>query len=263
MKILFIGDIFGRPGRETVKKVLPKIKKEHSPDFVIANIENASHGNGYSPEIISEMQKAGVNFFTTGDHAFGNAEGTAKLSDKKFPVIRPANYPPTVPGRGYEIVEGPLMTKILIINLMGRVFIKHQFDCPFRALDKILEETRHENPSIIIVDFHAEATSEKYALGFYADGRVSAVLGTHTHVPTRDLHILDGGTAYISDVGFVGPVNSVIGVKKEIILKNFLTQMPAKFEPETEGKMVFNAVLLELDEKSKKALNAEHIQEFV
>jgi len=264
MKILFIGDIFGSPGRETVAKVLPKIKKEHKPDFVIANAENTAHGNGFSPEIIAELQKAGVNFFTLGDHTWGNHDGVLKMDDPKFPVIRPANYPPkNVPGRGYAIVDGPMMTKILIINLMGRVFTKHHFDCPFRALDYVLEQTRHENLSAIIVDFHAEATSEKYALGFYADGRVSAVLGTHTHVPTLDLRILDGGTAYISDVGMVGPYDSVIGVKKDVILRSFLTQMPVKHEPETSGKMVFNSVLLEIDEKTKKTLNARHIQEFL
>jgi hypothetical protein len=264
MKILFIGDIFARPGREVIRKILPQVKKQYSPDFIIANAENTTHGNGFSPETIAELQKVGVNFFTLGDHAWGNHDGVLKIDDPKFPVIRPANYPPkNVPGRGYAIVDGPMMTKILIINLMGRVFMKRDFDCPFRALDSILEQTRHENFSAIIVDFHAEATSEKYALGFYADGRVSAVLGTHTHVPTKDLRILEGGTAFISDVGMTGPLDSVIGVKKEIIIRSFLTQMPVKHEPETEGKMVFNAVLLELDDKTKKALNVEHIQEFI
>jgi metallophosphoesterase (TIGR00282 family) len=264
MKILFIGDIFGNPGRDTIKKVLPKIKAEHKPDFVIANAENTTHGNGFSPETISELQKSGVNFFTLGDHAWGNHDGILKMDDPKFPVIRPANFPPkNVPGRGYAVVDGPMMTKILIINLMGRVFMKRDFDCPFRALDQILEQTRHENLSAIIVDFHAEATSEKYALGFYADGRVSAVLGTHTHVATNDLRILDGGTAYISDVGMVGPYDSVIGVKKEIIIRSFLTQMPVKHEPETSGKMVFNSVLLEIDEKTKKTISARHLQEFL
>lgn len=264
MKILFIGDIFGNPGRDTIKKVLPKIKEEHKPDFVIANAENTTHGNGFSPETIAELQKSGVNFFTLGDHTWGNHDGILKMDDPKFPVIRPANFPPTnVPGRGYAVVDGPMMTKILVINLMGRVFMKRDFDCPFRALDHILEETRVEHLSAIIVDFHAEATSEKYALGFYADSRVSAVLGTHTHVPTKDLRILDGGTAYISDVGMTGPYDSVIGVKKEIIIRSFLTQMPVKHEPETSGKMVFNAVLLEIDEKTKKTISARHIQEFL
>lgn len=264
MKILFIGDIVARPGRETLAKVLPKVKKKYKPDFVIANAENASHGNGFSPSAIMEMQDAGVDFFTTGDHAWDNKSGASKLDDKDFPVIRPANYPlEDIPGRGWQVAEDHAGHKILVINLMGRVFIKKHFDCPFRALDRILRENAHKKLSAIFVDFHAEATSEKYALGFYADGKVTAVIGTHTHVPTADFRILDGGTAFMADAGMTGSLDSVIGVKKDLMVPSFITQLPVKHEPETKGKMVFNGVLIELDGKTKKALNVLHIQEII
>lgn len=261
MKIIFIGDIVGKAGRDTVKKFLAGLREKHKPDLVIANAENLSHGNGFSPDTIEEMQKAGVDIFTSGDHAWGNRDGVLKLDDPKFPVLRPANYPAeNVPGRGYKIVETGMMEKVLVINLIGRVFMKKDFDCPFRALDRILRETSHERIAATFVDFHAEATSEKYAMGFYADGRVSAVIGTHTHVPTADLRILEHGTALMADVGMTGSLDSIIGVKKEIIIPSFLTQMPVKHEPEENGRMIFNAVVLELDEKTQKALNVEHVQ---
>jgi 2',3'-cyclic-nucleotide 2'-phosphodiesterase len=261
MKILFIGDIYGGAGRIMTRRLLPEVKKKYSPNLTIANAENLTHGNGFSPGHIEEMQKAGVDFFTSGNHFMGEKEGFAKLDDPDFPVIRPANYPPeSVPGRGYAVIEDDAKNKILIVNLMGRVFMKKDFDCPFRVMDKILEETADENLSAIFVDFHAEATSEKAAFGHYLDGRVSAVIGTHTHVATRDLQIFEGGTAYMSDVGFVGPMNSVIGVQKDLIINSFLTQLPRKLEPETTGKMVFDAVLVEVDEKSGKALNVEHVR---
>jgi len=263
MKIIFLGDIVGKPGRKTVKEFLPKVKEKYKPDLIIANAENISHGNGFSPDSIKEMMEAGIDFFTTGDHAWDNKQGVLKLNDEKFPVIRPANYPPkNVPGRGYAIIKDKHGNKVLVINLMGRVFIKKDFDCPFRKLDEILEETKKEKFSAILVDIHAEATSEKYAMGFYADGRVSAVVGTHTHVPTRDLRILENGTAYVSDLGMTGSLDSVIGVKKEIIIHSFLTQLPVKHEVEEEGTMVFNAVFIELDEKTRKALNVEYVQYF-
>lgn len=261
MKILFIGDIFGRPGRETVKEFLPEIKKEHKPDLVIANVENISHGSGFTPEHIEEMQGVGVDFFTSGNHVWSKNSGVMKLNDPDFPVIRPANYPDeNSPGRGYKIVEDGMMNRILVVNLMGRVFMKLHLDCPFRAMDRILKETAHENLSGIFVDFHAETTSEKYALALYLDGRISAIVGTHTHVPTADYRLLPNETAFMCDAGMTGIVDSVIGANKEIIIKRFLTQMPIKMEPATEGRRVFNAVLIELDEKTKKALNIQHVQ---
>lgn len=264
MKILFIGDIFGEGGRKTVKKLLPDVIKEYSPNIILANAENMTHGDGFSPEHVEEMQGVGIQLFTAGNHAWGNKAGMMKLNDPDFPVIRPANYPDeNTPGRGYAILEDSMMNKVLIINLMGRGFMKQHLDCPFKAINRILEETSHENFAAIIVDFHTETTSEKYAFGFYVDGKVTAVIGTHTHVPTTDARIFENGTAYITDVGMAGPYDSVIGVKKDLIINRFLTQMPVKHDPETEGKMIFSAVLVELDEKNKKALNIEHIQKFL
>ncbi|MBU1151443.1 TIGR00282 family metallophosphoesterase [Patescibacteria group bacterium] len=262
MKILFIGDIVGKSGRWTVEEFLPKMKETHRPDLVIANAENLSHGNGFSPKGIAEMRRAGVNFFTTGDHAWGNRDGMNELGKKDFPVIRPANFPnEKTPGNGYEIFQTDLLDKVLVINLIGRVFMKKHYDCPFKAVDKILQETANEDLAAIFVDFHAEATSEKYAMGFYLDGRVSAVIGTHTHVPTADLRILEGGTAFMADVGMTGSLDSVIGVNKDIIINSFLTQLPVKHQIETNGQMVFNAVIVEIDDKTQKALTVSHLQE--
>lgn len=263
MKILFIGDIVGESGRETVKKLLPGVKKEYSPNLIIANGENLAHGNGLTPEYVKEMVNAGINFFTSGNHIWGNKSGAIKLDDPNFPVIRPANYPSkNTPGRGYQIIEDEMMNKILIVNLLGQVFMKANVDSPFKKIDEILNELSHEKFSAILIDFHAETTSEKYALGFYLDGKVSAIIGTHTHVPTTDARIFPNGTAYITDVGMVGPYDSVIGVKKDIVINKFLTQIPAKLDPENEGLMIFSAVLVELDEKTKKALDIKHILKF-
>jgi len=194
MRILFIGDIVGRPGREATLKLLPQLKKELGNPFVIANGENLSQGKGINPEHADLMRKGGVDFFTTGNHVW-KQQGIFDVMDRPDTfVIRPANYPATNPGRGYQLVQTNLMKKILIINLQGRVFMKEDVDCPFKALDKILKETAHENPDVIFVDFHAEATSEKICLGLYAAGRVSAFVGTHTHVPTADETILKDHT---------------------------------------------------------------------
>lgn len=261
MKILFIGDIFSSMGREAVKKVLPDLKREIGPDLVIANAENLTHGDGFTSKHIEEMRSGGVDFFTTGNHVWGKADGVLKLNDENFPVIRPANFPSEkTPGRGYVVLEVSGL-KLLIINLMGRVFMGKHLDCPFRTFDKILEEV--PNVDHVFVDFHAEATSEKLAFGYYVDGRASAVVGTHTHVPTCDFQVLAGGTAYITDVGFTGSFDSVIGMKKEVIIEGFLTQLPVRHETEKEGRMVFNSVLIELDEGSKKALNVLHVQKIL
>ena len=182
------------------------------------------------------------------------------LNDPKFPVLRPANYPsPDTPGRGYQIIEDGMMNRLLVINIQGQVFIKDHVDSPFKVIDRILQETAHENLNGIFVDFHAEATSEKNTFGLYLDGKVSAVVGTHTHVATADARIFDNGTAYLTDAGMVGAYDSSIGVKKDLIINKFLTQMPVRHEPETEGKMVFGSVLIELDEKTKKALDIKQI----
>jgi metallophosphoesterase (TIGR00282 family) len=258
MKILFIGDIVGRPGRKTVKEILPSLKEEFQPDLILANGENICHGRGISEETIKELTEAGIQFFTSGNHIYANKKVVSKLDDKSFPVIRPANFPPGNPGRGYHIFETGKMEKILIVNLMGRVFMRQHYDCPFRTIDAILEEHKGEQINAIIVDIHGEATSEKIALGHYLDGRVSAVLGTHTHVPTSDATILSQGTAYISDIGMVGVKDSVIGAEKEQIIQGFLKQMPFKYDI-PDGPTLFTAVIIEIDDTSKKATHIEQI----
>jgi len=251
MKIIFIGDIVGEPGREAVQELLPKLKKEYNPDLIIANGENVSRGKGINCRHLDELHSYGIDFFTSGHHIWQQKDVFARMDEKEPLVIRPANFAPDCPGRGWRILETALMKRLLVINLHGRIFIKHDYDCPFRVVDRILEETEHEQVDGVLVDFHAEATSEKVALGHYLDGRVSAVLGTHTHVPTADAQVLPGGTVYISDVGMVGLKDSIIGIDKEPILKNFLTQMPVKHTIATEGTAVFGAVFLELLEKNK------------
>ncbi len=253
MKILFIGDIIGRPGRTAVKRILPQLKAEGSYELVIANGENAHHGKGITPEDVQELSAAGVDFFTTGNHIWKDKSIIPFLGSKNMPVIRPANYPEGNPGKGWQIVETGLMRRVLVINLLGRLFINVQTDCPFRTADKILKENAHERLDAIFVDFHAEATSEKCALANYLDGRVTAVVGTHTHVATADARILPGGTAFQTDAGFVGPEDSVIGVRKELIIENFLTQMPVKHDI-ADGPVMFNAVELEIEKGKAEAV---------
>lgn len=258
MRFLFIGDIVGKPGRRVVTELLPKLKKKKKYDLVIANGENSSHGKGITQKVVDELQKAGVDYFTSGNHVWKQKEVMTLLNDSKFPVIRPANYPPGVPGRGYQIVETGLMKRVLIINLMGRVFLREQFDCPFRIADQILTQTASESLSAIIVDFHAEATSEKIAFAHYLTGKVSAVIGTHTHVPTADAQIMKDHTAYLTDAGMCGLKDSIIGVEKEKIIKHFLTQLPVPHEIPA-GDMVFQAVEIEVDEKTGRATKIETI----
>jgi 2',3'-cyclic-nucleotide 2'-phosphodiesterase len=248
MRILFIGDIVSEPGRNAVKELLPQIKTDFSPDIVIANAENITHGRGFTKEAIEEMQNVGVDFFTGGDHTFWQ-KGSEDIIDS-LPMIRPANYPPSVAGSGYKIVDLGSKGTILIINILGRVFFSNQLDSPFNEIDKILEEHKDQNITEILVDFHAEATSEKYAMGFYLDGRVSAVIGTHTHVPTCDHRILPKGTAFVSDAGMTGNIDSVLGVKTEIIQKLFLTGINQRFEWESAGKKAFRSVIIDTAEKT-------------
>jgi hypothetical protein len=276
MNILFIGDIFGRPGRTTVKKLLPDYRKKLGIDLVVANAENMHHGKGVSESQLKEMQAAGVDFFTSGNHVWKEREIIPRLDDPKLPLIRPANYPEGAPGKGYQVVEvggagrvgagksGKGGAKVLVINLMGRVFMPMHLDCPFRAADKILKKFEGELAGLaaIFVDFHAETTSEKMALAHYLDGRVTAVIGTHTHVPTSDARVLPGGTAFQSDVGFTGPIDSVIGLEKSGIIQNFLTQIPHKHEV-AGGDTVFNAVKIEIDPKTRKAVSIEQIQKYL
>lgn len=245
MKILCIGDIYGKPGRETVLKYLPELQKKSKYDFVLANAENMAHGRGVSSSTIQEMRDVGVHFFTTGNHVWDNKEGMACLDDVEFPVIRPANYPEGAPGRGYQIV--PVGGKrLLIINLMGRVFMGSCLDCPFKKFDEIYNAHSKDVDSVI-VDLHAETTSEKIAFRWYVDGRATLLFGTHTHVPSADAIVTHKGTGYITDLGMTGPSNTVIGVSQEIIVEKFLTQLPKMHEIPKTGPTEFHAIEVELN----------------
>lgn len=260
MKILFIGDIMGKIGRRTVAKILPKLKKKYRIDFIIANAENSAHGYGVTETTLKELIEAGVDFFTLGDHAFKRIKQTDNF--KKFPIIRPANFPPGVPGEGYKIAVIKKY-KILIVNLIGRVFMKRNYDCPFREIDKILASFAKEKLSAIIIDMHAEATSEKITLKKYLDGRVSAILGTHTHVMTHDEEITSKGTAYITDTGMAGYADGSIGLDSEGIIKTVLTQIDYPHVIPEKGKAILNAVLLEINPKNGKAESIKPIIEFI
>ncbi len=250
MLILAIGDIIGRPGRRAINRLLPELREQYELDFVIANAENAAGGLGLTPNTAKDLLDAGVDVLTSGNHIWAQKEIIPYL-DSEMPILRPLNYPPGVPGRGY-IVKGEAM----VVNLIGRTFMSN-FDCPFRAMDQLLAELRRK-PPVIIVDFHAEATSEKMAMGRYLDGRVSAVLGTHTHVGTIDAQLLSQGTAYVTDIGMTGPIDSIIGDDTEAVLQRFLTIIPNRLSV-GQGKIMLNAVLVRVDDNSGKAMSIDRI----
>ncbi|MFH1383237.1 MAG: TIGR00282 family metallophosphoesterase [Chloroflexota bacterium] len=250
MLILAIGDVIGQPGRRAVKKVLPGLQKRYGLDLVIANGENAAGGIGLTPGTAEELFNAGVDVLTSGNHIWAQKDIIPHLNGE-MPIIRPLNYPTGVPGRGY-LVTG----RAVIVNLIGRTFIGN-FDCPFQAMDQFLSELRNHSP-VIIVDFHAEATSEKVAMGYYLDGRVSAVLGTHTHVGTIDARLLPKGTAYVTDIGMTGPTESVIGDDIDSVLQRFLTAIPNRLSV-GHGKTTLNAILVEVDDKTGKAISIERL----
>ena len=245
MRVLMIGDVVGKPGRSAVNSLLPDLRRELHLDLVIANGENAAGGLGITTDTADELLSSGVDIITSGNHIWDNKEIIPHL-DSEIPILRPLNYPPGTPGRGYTRTGD-----VMVINLLGRVFVG-TCDCPFRTIDQLLEE-QTELPKVILVDMHAEATSEKEALGWYLDGRVSAVAGTHTHVPTADTRILPEGTAYVGDLGMVGASNSVIGAEIEDVLERFLTQTPRRLRVATAGPVRFNSVLFEIDSTTGKA----------
>ena len=258
MKILYVGEIVAKPGREIVQKFLPEIIKEYKPDMVFANCENLSGGRGITEEKIEQMRMAGIDYFTSGEHIF-QEKGTEDFIHN-LPVLRPANYPEGTIGEGYKIIDSGKNGKVLLINLMGLTSFggKNAFlDNPFSKIDEILEKTIDEKVDAKIVDFHAEATSEKYSMGFYLDGRVDAVIGTHTHVPTCDNMVLPKGTLYLTDVGMCGAIDSSLGVKVDITIKMFLTAMSQRFEWENAGRKAFRSVLLDL--QSKKIVRIDKI----
>jgi len=231
--------------------LLPDLQRQYGLDLVIANAENLAGGIGLTSTTARELLDADVDVLTSGNHIWAQKEIIPYL-DGEMPILRPLNYPPGVPGRGY-IVKG----QVLVVNLIGRTFMGN-FDCPFRAMEQLLTELKPK-PPVIIIDFHAEATSEKVALGRYLDGRVSAVLGTHTHVGTIDTQLLPQGTAYVTDIGMTGPVDSVIGVDTEAVIDRFLTMIPHRLPVAGKGKTIFNAVLVSIDKDSGKAISIERI----
>jgi 2',3'-cyclic-nucleotide 2'-phosphodiesterase len=248
MNILMIGDVFGESGRAALEKLLPRLKDEHHVDFTVVNIENAAAGFGVTPQIARATLDLGVDVLTSGNHIWDRRE-IVEFITKENLLLRPANYPPGTPGVGSVSVKaGP--HRVAVLNLMGRVFMS-PIDCPFQKADEIVPELRRDTP-IILVDMHAEATSESVAMGWYLDGRVSAVVGTHRHVQTADERILPGGTAYITDVGMTGPVDGVIGVDRNLILQRFLTHMPIRFEP-ARGPAALSGVVISVDPETGRA----------
>jgi 2',3'-cyclic-nucleotide 2'-phosphodiesterase len=258
MNILCIGDIVGRPGREAVAQALPKIKKEHGIDLVIANAENASGGAGLIPKNADEILGFGVDILTMGDHVWDKPEILPYLQEHRQKIIRPANFPDGNPGAGWTIAKTSKGVKVGVINLLGRTFMRYNVLCPFLTLEAIVAKIK-EHTSVIIVDMHAEATSEKVALGYFSDGKVSLVYGTHTHIQTADEKILPQGTAYITDLGMSGPYDSVIGQDKTKIITRFLTSMPHKFEVARSTGTV-HGVIVRVDPKTGKAEGITRLQ---
>lgn len=253
MKILAIGDIIGKPGREAVKAILPDLKREVGAQLVVANGENLAGGIGLTPSTAEALLHAGVDVITSGNHIWAQKEIYPYL-EGSMPILRPLNYPPGVPGRGYLTLDN-----VAVVNLIGRTFFVASYDDPFRGMDRLLAELPPEI-KVVIIDFHAEATSEKVALGRYLDGRVSAVLGTHTHIGTIDARVLPGGTAYVTDIGMTGPQDSVIGDDIQAVLQRFLTQIPQRLSVADERHIIFNAMLLDVDEASGMARSIERLQ---
>jgi metallophosphoesterase (TIGR00282 family) len=256
MKVLVIGDIMGEPGRRAIARQLPRVVSQHALDLVIGNGENVAGGFGITPELAHELFDMGIAVITTGNHAWDKKEIVEFIAHEPR-LLRPANYPAGVPGNGSIVVETAGGERVGVLQLMGRVYMP-TLDCPFQVARREVARLK-EQTSAIIVDMHAEATSEKMAMGHYLDGEVAAVVGTHTHVQTVDEQILPKGTAYITDIGMTGPVHSVIGIKKELAIEKFLNQMPRRFEVAT-GPAVFSAVLIELDARLGKAVQIQRFR---
>ena len=257
MNILFVGDVFGQPGRDALLRRLPALVQENAVGFVIVNGENAANGAGITSKIATRLLNGGVDVITTGNHVWRQREVFTFLASSDR-IVRPANYPPSSPGRAVTVRAAADGTDVAVVNLMGSLYIGAGVS-PFRIVDELVTQAG-ELADTVVVDFHAEATSEKVAMGHYLDGKVAAVVGTHTHVQTADARVLPKGTAYITDVGMTGPVDSVIGVKTEIILRRFLTEMPMPFEV-ADGQVRINAVVIEV--RGGRAVAIERLEEFV
>jgi len=255
LTILCVGDVFGEPGRRAVQVLLPKLRKQHDVDLVIVNVENSAGGFGVTPQMARAFLEQGVDVMTSGNHIWDRKEIVEYITKENL-LLRPANFPAGTPGVGYVTIKtGP--HKVAVLNLMGRVFMT-PIDCPFRKADEIVPELRKDT-SIILVDMHCEATSESQAMGWYLDGRVSAVVGTHRHVQTADERVLPGGTAYITDLGMTGPTEGVIGVDRDIILQRFLTQMPVRFEP-ARGPAALHGVVIVIEPETGRASDIRRLR---
>ncbi len=254
MKVLFIGDVYGNPGRKAAREMIRRIKKEEAIDFCVANCENAAGGSGITYVVAQELYAAGVDAITMGNHTWSKSE-VLNFIDSDSKIVRPANYPQELPGKSSAVISSK-NGRIGIINLLGRIYMD-SVDCPFKAAEREIEYLK-SFVKVIVVDMHAEATSEKHAIAWYLDGRVSCVLGTHTHVQTADERILPCGTGYITDVGMTGPYEGIIGVNRDIVIKKFLTHMPVKFEV-AKGSAQFNAVILDIDEKNGRTTKISRV----
>jgi metallophosphoesterase (TIGR00282 family) len=254
MRILFLGDVVGKPGRQAIRAVLPRLIDREQLALVIANCENVAGGTGVDPKSARELLDSGVDVLTSGNHVWRRKE-IIEFIEHEPRLIRPANFPPSVPGYGWTVCETADGTPVAVINLIGRVFMD-SVDCPFRAAETILSEVRAR---VIIVDMHGEATSEKVAMGWFLAGKVSAVLGSHTHVQTADERVLPGGTAYITDVGMCGPTESVIGVKKELVVQRFIDHMPVKYEV-ASGPVIVQGAFVDVDPETGRAESIRRLQ---
>lgn len=255
MKLLFVGDVIGKPGRRALRNLLPRLVDHHRADYVVVNVENSAGGFGVTPDVLREIQDLPIDVYTTGNHVWDKKEAMDML-DRMPNLLRPANYPDGNPGKGLHVGETPAGIPVAVMNLEGLVFM-HNLDSPFHTADRLLKGL-DPKVKVIFVDFHAEATSEKQAMGFYLDGRVSAVLGTHTHVPTADERVLPKGTALQTDTGMTGPYESVIGMRADKVLKRFLLQTPSSFEVAKRDVRLAGAVI-DIDETTGKARGIERV----
>jgi hypothetical protein len=260
LRCMVIGDIIGKPGRQAIGHQLGEMRTELDLDMVIANGENVAAGAGLTPSLSEELLGLGIDVITSGNHIWDKREVYEYL-DSGRPVLRPLNYPDSAPGRGWLVHELPDGEHVAVVNVMGRVFM-NQLDSPFEAMDALLDGAAEPLPPIRIVDFHCEITSEKNAMGWFLDGRVSAVVGSHTHVPTADARLLPKGTAYISDIGMTGPRDSVIGFSLETVLPRFLTHLPTRFQV-ADGPVSFNAVVLSIERATGRAVAIEQVQRLI
>jgi metallophosphoesterase (TIGR00282 family) len=259
VKVLFLGDVFGKPGRQAVQRLVPRLIAREAIDLVVANAENSASGIGVTPDSAEELLAAEVNLLTSGNHIWAKREIVAYLEAPGSRLLRPANYPPGTPGRGRAVVSTPDGRRLGVVNVEGRVFMRSLED-PFRVALAEVEALRAEGVRCILVDVHCEATSEKNAIGWFLDGKVSAVLGTHTHVQTADARVLTNGTAFVTDVGMCGPWDSIIGVKKELVIERFLSSRPVSFEPAKRDVWLQGAIV-DIDEATGKARSIQRVQE--